>query len=177
MSNELIARNSGTPDPVSLVPDRLTTREFLAFTMANESYGLPLSAVREILRPLPVTEVPRADANVLGIISVRGRITTVIDLRKRLNLPAQPVDKLSRFLLVDSGSEVLGLLVDQVLQVHRFNDDEIEVAAVVGGDLSEYVLGVGRPRAPKSSSREKESAISDQDDILILLDPGPLLKK
>jgi purine-binding chemotaxis protein CheW len=138
--------------------------EMLAFVLGNEVYALPLATVREILKPPAITEVPRASRDVLGIISVRGRVTTVIDLRRRLKMPEAPTTRLSRVLLVEGGEEVLGLLVDNVHHVHRLRDDEIELATTVSGGTAEYVLGIGRPRGVK-------------DDILILLDPEPLLRR
>jgi purine-binding chemotaxis protein CheW len=148
-------------------------REFLAFAMATESYALPLGAIREILKPPPITEVPRAPRDVLGIISVRGRITTVVDLRRRLRLPEGTPDKHTRVLLVDSGTEIMGLLVDRVMQVYRLAEDEVELAAVVAGDMSEYFLGIGRPRVSRLG-RERDEA---RDELLILLNPVPLLRK
>ncbi len=144
-------------------------REFLAFGLQGERFALPLGAVREILKFLPITEVPRARSHVLGILSVRGRITTVIDLRRRLRMPGAAPTKASRILLVEGAEEVVGLLVDEVFQVYRLHDEEIELAAVVAGDLSEYVLGIGRPGGALG---ERED-----DDILILLDPEPLLRR
>lgn len=141
-------------------------REFLAFGLAGERFALPLGSVREILKLAPITEVPRARPHVLGILSVRGRITTVLDLRRRLRMGAAQPTKASRILLVEGTDEVVGLLVDEVHQVYRLHEDEIELAAVVAGDLSEYVLGIGRPGGE-----------DDQDDILILLDPEPLLRR
>ena len=155
---------------------RLPLREFLAFVLDGESYALPLEAVREILKVQPVTDVPRAAADVLGIIAVRGRITTVLDMRRLLRVPEAPIEKASRILLVDSGVEVLGLLVDRVLQVHRLQEDEIELSAALGGDVSEHVMGVGRPRASRGAAREARE-LSDPNDILILLDPGHLLRR
>lgn len=146
---------------------REEVREFLAFELAGERFALPLGAVREILKLAPITEVPRARSHVLGILSVRGRITTVLDLRRRLRMAAATPTKASRILLVSGGDEVVGLLVDSVDQVLRLHEEEIELAAVVAGDLSEYVLGIGRP-----GSSEGET-----DDILILLDPDPLLRR
>ena len=142
--------------------------EFLVFVLGDEMMGLPLASVKELLKLAPVTEVPRAPADVLGILSVRGRITTVLDLRRRLRMSAGPPTKASRILLVAGPDEVVGLLVDQVDQVVRLQDEEIELAAVVAGDLSEYVLGIGRP----GSAERREDT-----DILILLDPDPLLKR
>src|SRR6202000_879011 len=66
-------------------------REVLAFSLADETYALPLSCVREIMRVPSITEVPRASHEVLGIISVRGQVTTLIDLRKKLHVEAATV--------------------------------------------------------------------------------------
>lgn len=143
-------------------------REFLAFGLAGDRFALPLATVREILKVAPITEVPRARSHILGILSVRGRITTVIDLRRRLRMSSAEPTKASRILLVDGGDEVVGLLVDEVFQVYRLHDEEIELAAVVAGDLSEYVMGIGRPGTDERG---------EGDDILILLDPEPLLRR
>ena len=157
------------------------THEILAFIIADETYALPLSAVREILKVPPITGVPRAPRDVLGIISVRGRITTVRDLRRLLRMPEAEVDKHTRVLLVEDGDEVIGLLVDRVLQVFRLDEDEVELAAVVGGDVSEHVLGVGRPRAGRRASGTSSLTAADAArldmDILVLLSPGPLLRR
>jgi purine-binding chemotaxis protein CheW len=157
----------------SMLAEMPVVRELLAFVVSDESYALPLRSVREILKVPPITGVPRAPADVLGIISVRGRITTVRDLRRLLRVPESPADKHTRVLLVESDDEVVGLLVDRVLQVFRLGEDEVELAAVVGGDMSEHVMGVGRPSRTKKGERDGES----DDDILVLLDPGPLLRR
>jgi len=170
--------------------------ELLAFRLASETYALPLASVREILRPPPITEVPRAASDVLGIVSVRGRITTVIDLRRRLDMPEAPATKQARVLVVESGDESFGLLVDSVAHVYRLFDDEIELAAAVGGDLADYVIGVARPRPVARSAADKAvvspSPVSARrtgalelrgpapvaaDEIIIVLDPTPLLRR
>ena len=173
------ARSSTSASMLAAAP---IVRELLAFVIADETYALPLRSVREILKVPPITGVPRAGHDVLGIISVRGRITTVRDLRRVLRMPEGPVDKHTRVLLVDAGDEIIGLLVDRVLQVYRLDEDEVELAAVVGGDVSEHVLGVGRPRrirrateADSIGNRFKRE--EEDEDILVLLDPGPLLRR
>src|SRR5580693_5694976 len=96
--------------------DRGPRTEFLAFVLAGDIYAAPVALVREILKPPPLTPVPRARDSVLGIISVRGQLVTVIDLRRRLRLAEEPLSRRSRILLVDaSRGEVLGLYVDEVL--------------------------------------------------------------
>lgn len=154
-------------------------REFLAFVVAGETYALPLSCIREILRVPSVTPVPRSPREVLGIISVRGQVTTLIDMRERLNVTAAPVNSRTRVLLVDQGDEIMGLLCDRVKQVHRLSEDEVELASVLGADAASYVLGIGRPGQRKlENSRDSKSGADDGGgEILILLDPFALLKR
>ena len=127
--------------------ERGPVREFLAFTLAGELYGIELTRIREILSPPPITYVPRAASDVIGVCSVRGLLITVIDLRRRLSLEQRPATRRSRILLTQTDSgEVLGLYVDEVRQVMRLLETEIEMAtSVLGGDVSEHVLGIGRP--------------------------------
>lgn len=122
-------------------------REFLAVTLAGELYGLELTRVREILSPPPITLVPRAPSEVIGVCSVRGLLVTVFDLRRKLRVEESPFGRRSRILLVQTDwGEVVGLFVDEVRQVVRLAESEIEVASnVLGGDVSEHVLGIGRP--------------------------------
>jgi purine-binding chemotaxis protein CheW len=169
-----------TPTPVpedKRAPEAV--HEFLGFGLASEAYALPLSNIREILKPPPITQVPRAPFDVPGIVSVRGAIITVVDLRVRLKLPLAPHGKHSRILLVSSGEETVGLLVDHVLQVFRLRDEEIEYAVTAGGDMAEYVMGIGRPRSGRAAGRAREvsSGMDREDDILILLDPVSLLRR
>jgi purine-binding chemotaxis protein CheW len=139
-------------------------REVLAFSLAGEEHGIDLRRLREIIRPRPVTEVPRAPAAVLGIISVRGEIMPVLDLRQRLRKPAlgPPVNpRDARVLIVTREAETYGLLVDAVHQVVRLREDEIEPApALLTTEAGELIAGIGRPRP---------------DRILILLDLDAVL--
>jgi purine-binding chemotaxis protein CheW len=172
--------------------EEVGVRDFLAFIVGDEQYALPLSAVREIMKPPAVTEVPSAPRNVLGIISVRGRVTTLIDLRRKLKMPEQALTVKTRVILVDKGEEVLGLLVDSVLQVYRLREDEVEMASIMGSDLAEYVMGIGRPirhysehahhagaaveNAPAEDQSVDAGDRSGRAEMLVLLDPVALLK-
>jgi purine-binding chemotaxis protein CheW len=122
-------------------------REFLVFVLAGEHYAVELTRIREILSPPPITPVPRAGREVIGVCSVRGLLVTVVDLRRRLRLPEAPQTRRTRILLAQGESgEVVGLLVDEVRQVLRLGEAEIEIAnSVLGGEVSEHVLGIGRP--------------------------------
>jgi purine-binding chemotaxis protein CheW len=122
-------------------------REFLMFVVGGELFGIELTGIKEILSPPPITPVPRSTREVLGVCSVRGLLVTVLCLRRKLRLAEPPTNRRSRILLTTSVSgETLGLLVDEVRQVVRLQQSEIEPAAsTLGSDASEHVVGVARP--------------------------------
>lgn len=126
--------------------DRGPIREFLIFSLASELYGVELAGIKEIVSPPPITPVPRSAPGVVGVCSVRGLLVTVLDLRLRLRVETRALGRRTRILLSTAQSgEAIGLLVDEVRQVVRLAEGEIEVAATaLGGDVAEHVLGVGR---------------------------------
>src|SRR6476659_5165057 len=99
--------------------------EYLAFGLAGDAYAIRIELISEILRPPPITEMPRAPRAVRGVVSVRGRLVTVVDLRVRLRLRAAALDGRARMLLADHRGEAMGLLVDEVRQVYRLAETEI----------------------------------------------------
>ena len=118
--------------------------EYLAFMLGTEAYAIQIGNIVEILKPLPITEVPRAPKGIAGLASVRGRLVTVLDLRRRFGLAEPERDRRVRILLVDGGDETLGLLVDEVRGVQRFDEAEIEPPYVLGGEPPAHVAGVAR---------------------------------
>lgn len=135
--------------------------EYLAFMLGTEAYAIEIGHIVEILKPLPITEVPRADPEVVGVMSVRGRLVTVVDLKRRFKLARSfSMDKKSRILLVSAPDEEIGLLVDEVLQVYRLAEKDIEPPTVLGTEQQQpHVVGIGRP--PGGA-------------VLLLLDLAPL---
>lgn len=155
--------------------DRGPRTEYLAFRLGDDVYAGPVSLIREILKPPPLTPVPRAPFAVMGIVSVRGQLVTVIDLRRRLRLPEAGPTRRARVLLVNpTGAETLGLYVDEVLQVYRLADGEIEhAAAALGGEVAPYIAGIARPLATAASS--SQSAGQVDASLVILLELRSLL--
>ena len=158
------------PDKLTVVTpggaDSAPVQEYLTFELGDAYYSLPLRSVHEILRTLPITVVPRAPDFVVGVITVRGKIITVMDPAKRLNVDSPSVP--GRVLLVHNGEEIVGVAVQRVVQVHRLLSEDIEYTSDIGGDLSEFIVGVARPVGVEESEGE--------EDVLILLDPLPLLR-
>ena len=147
--------------------------EYLAFKLAGDTYAVRIGNVAEILKPPPITEVPRAGRSIVGVVSVRGRLVTVVDLRRRFGLPESESDTRTRILLVAAGGEELvGLLVDEVLQVYRLADSEIEPATVLGGEQPAHIVGIGRP----SSGPATGGARRGPETVLVLLDLRPVIE-
>jgi purine-binding chemotaxis protein CheW len=138
--------------------------EYLAFVLAGETYAVQIAHIAEILLVPRITEVPRAPATILGVISVRGKLVTVVNLRRRLSLPDSTPDRKARILLADLGKgEQLGLLVDEVQQVWRLAAEEIEAPSVLGGEQAAHLAGIGRPAGGDGT-------------VLILLELRPILE-
>lgn len=102
----------------------------LAFELAGTPYALPVERVREIVRVRPVTPMPRVPAEVLGIISLRGEIVQVVDLRRRLGLDECERQRASRILIVHGrDGRVAGLLVDRVTEVMLVAEEALRPAS------------------------------------------------
>jgi len=93
--------------------------QYLAFRLAGEQYAIDIHDIVEILKYRQTTPVPHAADLIHGIVSVRGRIITVVDGRRRLGLQAAAVSPAARIIVLRDGEESVGLLVDEVLQVEK----------------------------------------------------------
>jgi len=119
-------------------------REFVAFNLGDEEYGVAIEQVREIFKAPVLTEVPRAPAHVAGIVLVRGEVVAVHDPRRRLGLTGA-AGSAARVIVCDIGNERVGLLVDGVSEVLRLVPSEIEERAQgIASIDADYIAGVGR---------------------------------
>ena len=142
----LIARRGEGRSALQRADELGKRAEYLAFMLGTEAYAIQIGNIVEILKPLPIAEIPRADPEVVGVMSVRGRLVTVVDLKRRFRLARTfTMDKKSRILLVDAAGELIGLIVDEVLQVYRLAESEIEPPHVLGTEQPPHVVGLGRP--------------------------------
>lgn len=110
--------------------ESVAVRQLLTFVLDGSPYAVPVERVREIVRIRPITPVPRVPGDVCGVISLRGEILEVIDLRLRLRLHAGPSGRASRIIVVHAADGgVAGLLVDGVTEVLPVPDDALRPAA------------------------------------------------
>ncbi|WP_224247018.1 chemotaxis protein CheW [Hyalangium gracile] len=109
------------------------------FRVEKERYGLPLSSVREVVVPPErFTRVPRAPAAISGVMNLRGRVVTVVEMRQLLGLPGQSPP--SRVLLLDRGRRDLGFLVTDVDGIEALE----RVSTAAPGKAVLAVRGVAR---------------------------------
>ena len=104
--------------------------QLLTFELEGAPYALPVECVQEIVRIRPITPVPRMPEDVRGVISLRGEIVQVVDLRRRLGLESVDPGRSSRVIVVHGGDgRVSGLLVDAVTEVLSVADDALRPAS------------------------------------------------
>jgi purine-binding chemotaxis protein CheW len=119
--------------------------EFLCFRVSDEIYGIDIMDIKEIFKLREVTEVPRAPAFVLGILSLRGVIIPINDMCIRLGLARNGHRGKERVVVVKSKNRLSGLLVDEVFQVVGVKTGAFEEApAVMDGINRDFISGIGR---------------------------------
>lgn len=139
----LLDDEEGDDEDLETVGDALL--EYLCFRVSQELYAVNIMEIKEIIKPREWTEVPRAPHFVSGVISLRGVIIPVFDMRKRLGLPQVQACGKERIVVVRDGESFCGILVDEVVQVVRIPVTSIESApAVLEGIDRDFVLGIGR---------------------------------
>ncbi|GGX50885.1 chemotaxis protein CheW [Saccharospirillum salsuginis] len=117
--------------------------QWVTFRLGNETYGINVMQVREVLRYTEIAPVPGAPSYVIGIINLRGNVVTVIDTRERFGLAPEEVTDNTRIVILESDDQVVGIMVDSVAEVVYLRESEIETAPNVGNDeSSRYIQGV-----------------------------------
>jgi len=121
--------------------------ELLGFMLSDEEYALDILEIKEIVRYQPVTPVPRSPAWLKGIVTLRGVIVPVFDLRSRLGLEEIEHGPDTRIVIVYRGEEYAGLIVDGITQVMRVEAAAIEPPpGTIGTVEAEFLRGVTRFR-------------------------------
>jgi purine-binding chemotaxis protein CheW len=119
--------------------------QVVGFRIGNETYGVRIGSVREIVRVPEITSVPNAPEAIEGVINLRGKIIPVMDLRKRFGIEAVQSDKKNRILVVELDNKLLGLIVSSASEVLKIPPSEIAAPGTVFAEgESSYVTGVGK---------------------------------
>ncbi len=144
----------------SHVSNQGPSSSFVTFSLADETYAIDVLQVQEVLKLTEIAPVPGVPDYILGIINLRGDVVTVIDARRRMQLPVREPDEASRIVIIDVDNQNIGILVDAVAEVVQIPPNAVDPAPAVGNDqTSRFILGVS----------------STEDGLTILIDLNKLL--
>lgn len=115
--------------------------QIVVFTLGEQRYGLPLSAVDRIVRMVEVTSLPKGPDIVLGVVNVRGRIIPVINARRRFRLPEREIVLADQLIVARAARRPVALAADAVTGVFEYSAQEVVGARDVLPGI-EYVEGV-----------------------------------
>ncbi|KAB7627158.1 chemotaxis protein CheW [Alkalilimnicola sp. S0819] len=142
--------------------DQGRVTQWVTFNLDNETYGINVMQVQEVLPMAEIAPVPGAPPFVMGILNLRGNVVTVIDTRMRFGLSHQDAEASSRVVVIEANDQIAGILVDSVTEVVEVSETEVDTAPNVGNEESaRYIYGV----------------VSRQEGLLILVDVNKLLTK
>ncbi len=140
------------------------TEKFVTFMLDDEEFGADVLQTKEISNMKKITDVPTAPSFVEGVINLRGTITPIIDLRKRLDLEIKEDLSESQIVITEQKDQFIGMIVDEVVDVIEISKEDIDSAPeIIMTDVSEeYIKGVGKV---------------GEDRLIVILDLGRVLSK
>ena len=119
-------------------------REYLAFTLGREEYGIDILRVQEIRGYEPVTRIANAPAIIKGVVNLRGTIVPIVDMRIKLNLGEASYDQFTVVIILNIAGRVVGMVVDSVSDVTMLKPGQLRAAPEVGTAFdSDYLIGLG----------------------------------
>jgi purine-binding chemotaxis protein CheW len=132
---------------VSVMADK--EGKYLTFTMAEEEYGIGILKIKEIIGMMPITTVPQTPEFVKGVINLRGKVIPVVDLRLRFGIDSIDYTERTCIIVVEiegqSGTVMIGIVVDSVSEVLNIKGDDIEETPTFGTKLdTDYILGMAK---------------------------------
>ncbi|RLG38603.1 chemotaxis protein CheW [Methanosarcinales archaeon] len=132
----------------SVQRERNCEHQLVVFKLGDEEFGVDIMQVREIIKKENITVVPNAPDFVRGVINLRGQITTIIDLKRKLGISSQEStdSRQERIIVVETGNNVVGMAVDAVTEVTYLSDKDIEeVPPIIKENMqTKYLRGVGK---------------------------------
>ena len=130
---------------MTIMNDTVDFSEYVTFTTADQLFGLPIGRVQDVFKPVRMTRVPLAGSEIAGVLNLRGRIVTAIDMRNRLDMQKREGGEPSMAIGIEVKGESFGLLVDAVGEVLKLADGEREPNPVnLDRKLAVFSAGVYR---------------------------------
>jgi purine-binding chemotaxis protein CheW len=149
--------------------------KYLTFILGGGAFGIPILKVREIIRLVEITPIPRMPAYVKGVINLRGKIVPVIDLRMKFGLPDTSTTNRTcivvTHVVMASSTKLMGLIVDALEEVFQITDEEIEPAPDFGkGAPTGYIQNMARIKGQVKALLNIDHIVHD-DHVILPLPP------
>lgn len=117
-------------------------RNFFAFTICGETFGLPLSSIETVVRSAQLLRLPKSSPELLGLLDLRGVLIPVINIHARLNLPVQPIHVDQRIVIARTKKYTVAFLADSVESV-QIDEQLTSVASdEIYPDMDQYVQDI-----------------------------------
>ncbi len=118
---------------------------FLIFEVGKNLYGTPLLSVREVIEEQPTKPVPYAPSYFLGIMNLRGRVVSVIDLRKKFRVETDKTEGNAFVMILDLEDTAIGVVIDRVVSVQTLSIDDVSFLPTIDTHIDpEYLIGAAR---------------------------------
>ncbi len=148
----------------------MTEREgkYLTFSMAGEEYGIGILKIKEIIGMMPITTVPQTPEFVKGVINLRGKVIPIVDLRARFGMDTIDYTERTCIIVVeiegDSGTVMIGVVVDAVSEVLNIKGEDIEETPTFGTKLNtDYILGMAKMEGSVKILLDIDRVLSDEE--------------
>ncbi|MBF0170992.1 MAG: purine-binding chemotaxis protein CheW [Nitrospinae bacterium] len=146
--------------------------KYLTFVLGEESYGLEILKVREIIGVMEITSVPQSPVFIKGVINLRGKVIPVIDLRLKFGMEEVEPTEETCIIVVDIQGSQMGILVDTVSEVLDIAAGQIEPSPSFGSRVNtDFILGMGKSKGEVKILLAIERVLSPEE-LLRLADMG-----
>ncbi|NCC80684.1 MAG: purine-binding chemotaxis protein CheW [Clostridia bacterium] len=122
----------------------LKEMQIVGFMLGEEEYGVDILSVNEILKMTKITRVPKSSEYVKGVINLRGNVVPILNVRKKFKGEEKIVDDTTRIIILTVNENRFGIIVDNVTEVIRIKEEDIEEPNLIDSIDKKYVDGVGK---------------------------------
>ena len=137
--------------------------QYLVFTIDEQRYAIALSSVGKVIRAVELISLPEAPEFLLGLMNMQGKIIPVINIRKRFHLPPYKIRLNDRIIICQASGQTIAFMVDTVLGVVEFPQEQIDKARQIFPEMEHYIEGIGKLDDTTVLIYDLEKLFSPQD--------------
>lgn len=141
--------------------------QLVGFMLSREYYGVDIMKIREIIRMVDITKVPRSPKFIEGVINLRGSVIPVINLRTKVRMPRLEYDKNTRIVIVEIKGTVVGFIVDAVREVLRIQENLLEPPPSITIEKADYITSVAKLEDQLVILMDTEKVLSNEEGIVL----------